>query len=139
MLDLDHPQTNWIFEASGLEGAVLTRAKKMTLVPTCERKDLLDEVFIFCDDMKILNKKHFSNSNFINEAVDELYKACTDIANIDASKDMTDGTGNCEVCNTRITNLKGYSDMIYCDTCLTKTDVSRGKLESSEGFGTCWI
>ena len=139
MLDINAPESNWIFKASGLQDAVLTRSKKMTLVETVKRLELLDEIFIICDDMKILNNKHFSNSQFINDAIEELYESCEIIANLTAKEDKTNGVGICEVCHNKITNLKQYQDMIYCSKCLDVTSEAREKLDSSKGFGTCWI
>lgn len=139
MLDIDDPESNWILKASNLQDAVLTRSKKMTLVETTKRLELLDEIRILCDDMKTLNNKHFSNSQFIKDAIEELYESCEKIANLKATEDKTKEIGICEVCHNKITNLKQYKDMIYCSKCLEVTSKAREKLDSSKGFGTCWI
>lgn len=136
MLDLDHPQSEHVFQAAKLEDEIVTYIKRMTLLPTQRRVDLLKKIENVCREMKILNRDHFGASAYIQDAVDELLAGCESIAHGESDKDLTDGTGQCDVCGTKITSLDEYEDMIYCGNCLDTTSRARDKLEGSEGFGT---
>jgi len=80
MLDLNHPQTEHIFTASGLEDAVLGGAKRIVAAQPSERHELL----VWCehrlDRMRTLNLEHFSNSASIASAINELHGAMRALA-----------------------------------------------------------
>ena len=136
MLDLDFPQSKHVFQAAKLEDKILAHTKKMTLLPTPQRIELLKMVEDVCNEMRILNRDHFGCSEYIQDAINELVAGCKSIAHGESDKDLTDGSGQCDVCGAKITNLGEYEDMIYCGNCLDAISNARSKLEGVEGFGT---
>src|SRR5688572_15864020 len=72
MLELNHPQTKHIFTASGLLGAVLERARKMTVAPTFGRRELLAECQPVLEEMRRLNSEHFESLPFIFGSIEQL-------------------------------------------------------------------
>lgn len=136
MLDHKHPQTKWIFSASRETDAILTFAKLMTLLPTPQRAQLLVRVARPIDRLRRLNREHFDASSFIESAISDLEAGCQSIASLPSNESHLDGRGNCPVCGSAITYLPEYNDMTYCEQCLSTLDDARGRLDSSEGFGT---
>ena len=137
--DIDSPQSQAIFKASGLEDAILTRAKKMTLLPAEQREKLLNE----CEEKlieleKICNESFNGNKNILG-AINIYRDGLKKIATTKAKLDLTSGVGNCEVCGNKITSHTDYPDMIYCQQCLNYISEARRRLESPEGFGFCFI
>jgi hypothetical protein len=135
MLDLNHPMTEHIFAASRHDDAILSIAKRMTLVPTEERDALLCRSREHFASLRKLNQEHFEHSDFIASAIDELESGCEKIASLVSTEDHTDGCGSCPVCSTVITNLKDYQDMTYCGKCLGLISAQRAALDSLKGFG----
>jgi hypothetical protein len=136
MLDLKHPQTQWIFDASREEDAILSFAKLMTLVPTPQRQQLLPRIARPIARLRRLNHEHFGGSSFIERAISDLEAGCQSIASLQSTESRLDGHGTCPVCASTIKHLPEYHDMTYCSHCLSKIDDARERLASSEAFGT---
>jgi hypothetical protein len=139
MLNLDHPQSNWIIAASHENDAILNFAKLMTLLPTPQRQELLPRVARHIKRLRRYNREHFNASVFIDGAIVELETGCTVIANLKSSESRLSGQGTCPVCSSPITDLPDYSDMTYCETCLGNFHHARQLLGSPNGFGFCAI
>jgi hypothetical protein len=136
MLDLKHPQTKWIFDASREADAIISFAKLMTLLPTPQRQQLLLHVAPPLDRLRRLNREHFGASSFIDRAISDLEAGCQSIASLQSTQSHLDGRGTCSVCGSAIKHLPEYHTMTYCGQCLRAIDDARGRLDSSEGFGT---
>ncbi|HTR41833.1 MAG TPA: hypothetical protein VMH87_09485 [Pseudomonadales bacterium] len=145
MLNLNHPQSKHIFAASRFEDAVLEHAKKMTLVPSVRRRELLIECQQQLNKMRTLNAEHFENSPFIFEAIDELGMSLIQLAELrhgSIVEDRSIGDGCCAACETPITNIVTVPSMprsIYCSPCLEIIMPALSKLRSRKGFGTDFI
>ena len=145
MLNLDHPQSKHIFAASGLEDAILERAKKMTLVPSVRRRELQVECQQMLSKMRALNSEHFKDSPFISDAIDELDRCLVQLAELRGGsivEDMTAGEGCCATCGAQLTNFVPVPSMprsIYCSPCLQIIMPALTRLRSGEGFGTDFI
>jgi hypothetical protein len=148
MLDLDHPMTEHIFAASGMEDLLMIRAQRMTVLPSKERLLLLADCIPVLDELRRLNDEHFEASLFISRAIDEAQAALEQIAHLNGgniTEDKTDGEGNCVACSTPITKWetfpgKSYNrHIILCQHCNEPFMKAKAKLESSKGFGTCFI
>ena len=136
MLDLKHPQTKWIFDASREDAAILSFAKLMTLLPTPQRQQILSRVARPIERLRRLNREHFGASSFIERAISDLEAGCHSIASLQSTESRLDGRGTCPVCGSEINHIPEYHDMTYCRQCLSALDDARQRLESSEGFGT---
>ena len=136
MLDVKHPQTKWIFDASREADAILSFAKLMTLLPTPQRQQLLLRVTRPIDQLRRLNREHFGASSFIDRAISDLEAGCQSIASLQSTESHLDGRGTCPVCGAAIKHLPEYHDTTYCGQCLRALDDARGRLDSAEGFGT---
>lgn len=147
MLDLNHPQTQYIFEASAIEDALKTRALQMSVLPSAKRLPLLEQCHYGLDELRRLNRDHFENSAFIAQTLDEAEAALNGIAQAGEGKiieDHSNGEGNCAVCGTPITKFwPGVGPRTYfiilCHPCNKPFMKAKEKLESPEGFGTCFI
>jgi hypothetical protein len=148
MLDLDHPMTKHIFAASGMEDFLLVSAQRMTLLPSKERLSLLENCLVVLDNMRRLNNKHFEASSSIANAIDEVQGALEHIAHLNGGsieEDKTDGEGPCAACGTPITSWETCPAepwtrrIIFCQQCNEPFMKAKAKLESPEGFGTCFI
>ena len=135
MLDLKHPQTQWIFDASREDDAILSFAKLMTLLPTPQRQQLLQRIARPIVRLRRLNREHFGASPFIERAISDLEAGCQSIASLQSTESHLDGQGTCPVCGSAIKHLPEYHDMTYCGHCLSTIDDARKRLASSEGFG----
>jgi hypothetical protein len=88
MLDLNHPQTEYIFAAARLEDAALECAKRIVSAPPSERLPVLTLCERSVDTMRKLNSEHFGSSASIASAIDELQAAIRRLA-ASASPDMS--------------------------------------------------
>jgi|SRR5215469_7711517 len=145
MLDLNHPQSQHTFAAARFENAILERAKKMTLVPSLRRRELLTECQQILDKMRALNAEHFQSSPFIFKAIDELGRSFVQLAELcngNIVEDRSSGDGCCAACESPITNfvpVPGRPRSIYCSPCLNIIMPQLSKLRSEKGFGTVFI
>ena len=132
MLDLNHPQTEYIFAISGRDGAILSLIKKMTLSNSQERLKLLSEVHTHIAAMhSILDSGWNKKRNEKREAIEKLHNCVRELANTHSDNDFIEnGVGQiCTVCGNEIEDLEGYSDMVYCRTCIRVTDQGRKAVE----------
>ena len=136
MLDLSHPKSRWVFDASHQGDAILTFAKLMTLLPTPQREQLLLRIARPIERLRHLNREHFDASSFIERAISDLEAGCKSIASLQSSESRLDGRGTCPVCGCAIEDLPEYSDMTYCGQCLKAIDDPRKRLASGKGFCT---
>jgi phospholipid N-methyltransferase len=74
MLDTSHPHSHNIFEAGRLEGAILTSVESIMIAPPAERQRLVMQCEQTLDSMRALSR-HFGDSQFISESIDDLEKA----------------------------------------------------------------
>jgi hypothetical protein len=146
MIDSNHPQSQHIFAAGRMEDFLLGSAQRMTLLPSSERVLLLAECLLVVDKMRLLNKEHFQSSQFIFDALNEAQVALQTIANLGEGKiteDKTNGTGKCAACRTPITKHETYPTsgrfLILCELCTEPFLKAKEKLESPNGFQTCFI
>ncbi len=139
LLDLDSPESKALLKASAIEDRILSLAKRMTLVPTGDREKLLGECKLELLKLEDINQKRFAGKKKISDAISSYEVGLVKLASHKASQNLTQGIGVCEVCETEITNLPKYPDMIYCQCCLNAIREARSVLESSEGFGFCYI
>ncbi len=145
MLDLNHPMTQPIFEASALEDALKLRAQAMSVTPSVRRLELLAECQRALDQLRRLNRAHFENSAFIAQTIDETEEVLSGIAHAGDGKiteDHSDGEGICPVCQTPITRYEAgqySSKVVYCSRCDEPFMQALAKLGSPQGFFTIAI
>ena len=147
MLDLDNLQTQYIFEASGLEDALKARAQQMSVLPSAKRWPLLEQCHLGLGEMRRLNREHFGNSAFIAQSIAEAEIALNNLAHAGGGSIVADnshGDGQCAVCGTAISKFEvnigsHHRTLISCDSCLEPWWPVEQKLSSPAGFGTCFI
>jgi len=150
MLDLNHPQSEHIFKASGLLGGLLQCSQRMSVVPSTVRVDLLPKAHSRIDDLRALAAEHFAKSATIAPALDELSSAFTALSNLSDGKlttDSSDGDGPCPACGGEImkfdamATIKGQSPqwIILCRNCTEPFSEPFRKLESGDAFCTMFI
>lgn len=139
MLDGKDPRTEAVFQASGLTDAILNGAKRMTLRGQMARLAMLPAFRDRCDRLLTLNKQQFGDRAFVRDAVESLYNACATIANFQVKNEYTSTIGKCPCCDHEIVGAPKSPDENYCSTCLGPIREPLAKLDSSDGFGTCWI
>jgi hypothetical protein len=145
MLDMNNPMSEHIRTASNLIDAVMARGHEMTVSPSSVRMKLLAECLPLFREMRELNAKHFDQSSYIAQTIDEYERAIRTVAELgngELMEDRRDGEGNCPYCGTPITKYKALPDdptldfyMIYCAPCTNFYLPAKVKLESLKGFG----
>ncbi|MEO7719289.1 MAG: hypothetical protein ABIY70_24070 [Capsulimonas sp.] len=146
MLNLDHPMAKHIFAAAQMEDFLLVSAQRMTLVPSTERLAILVDCHQALDEMRRLNHEQFSASQFISDAIADAQESLEQIANLgggNITENKVDGEGDCASCGSAITKFETYpqSDryVIVCHQCVRPFMQAKSKLQSSQGFRTCFI
>lgn len=139
MLDLDHPDTKFIFAIAREDDAILAIAKRMTLVSTAEKAELLKEGRKHVSNMREILVQGWKKSPEKTAAIELLAKQLEEYAAIESTNAFVDDWEGkiCTVCDTQITNLEGYEDMIYCPTCLDTFSTGRGAVDRA--FGLMYI
>ena len=139
MLDLNHPQTPFIFAMAREDDAILSLAKKMTLVDTARKKELLETSLRHSAEMKKICDEGFKKTKKKHKAIELLESEITTLALVESTNDFLISWqgAECSVCKSEITNLEGYPDMIYCRTCLGIIDKGRSAVDSA--FDLCCI
>ena len=139
MLDLDHPMTKFVFAISREDGAILSIAKRMTLVATPEKRELLNHAHKHIDQMHQIVLKGWGQSDKMSAAIELLQKQVEILASIPSQNDFTiNWRGQkCTVCGSLIKNLEQYADMLYCGQCLDT--IEPGRMAIDEAFGLSWI
>lgn len=147
MLDLNHPITPYKFQAAGLMDGVGVRARKMSVSTSAVRTELLAECLLLFAEMRELARARFSKrAGFIVAAVHELEAAIRVLAGLGGGQitvDRRDGEGACPACGAAITKFRPIPDedhwVILCSACTEPLSAALKKLDSSEGFGACFI
>ncbi len=146
VLDINHPMTTHVFRASHLVGGVTTLAYQMTVASSPIRRQLLQECLPIFDEVRALNQAHFGGSRFIARAIDEYETNVKLVASLGGGQiveDRRDGEGDCPHCGTKITKIPLTRDrkafVILCGECARLFRPALEKLDSPQGFGTCFI
>lgn len=135
MLDLNHPDTPYIFAISSEDDALLSIVKRMTLVSTSEKMLLLQRATDHLQAMREITLGYWGSSQSRIEAIDLLASQIETLSAIESQNDfVSDWQGKvCTVCDDRIHNLEQWRDMLYCPTCIKLVD--EGRQAVSNAFG----
>jgi hypothetical protein len=148
MLDLDHPMTTHIFAAARAEDYLIVRLKHMTLTSTEERQRLLPDCQEALGSMRRLNNEYFGASAFIADAIEELQASLDELAALgtDPHSGNAYAINLCPACGTPLTRIHlAYMPKpeqrwsVFCSPCLVGFRPALRRLESIQGFGTCFI
>lgn len=133
MLDLNHPQTPFIFAMAREDDAVLSLAKKMTLVSTAEKAELFQKCQKHFSEMRKICSEGFKKSKKKSKTIDQLASEVKVLATTESTNDFLESWRGacCSVCGSEITDLEGYPDMIYCRTCLRVIDRGRAAVDQA--------
>lgn len=142
MLDLDDPTSRQIVQASRLMDGVMVRGQRMTVSPSSVRTRLLDECIPLFAEMRDLARSGFAGeSGAILRAIDDYEAGIRAVASLGGGRimeDRRDGKGNCQVCRSPIKHFRG-TNIVLCPKCDEHFMPAHSKLDSPEGFGTCYI
>jgi hypothetical protein len=135
MLDLNHPQTKFTFAIAGEDGIVLSVAKRMTLVDTAAKSLLLPRAHEATKKMREICIEGWGNKQKKLDAIELVHNQITEFAAVHSTNDfVTDWQGKlCTVCESEITNLEKYDDMLYCPKCLDC--IAEGRRAVDHAFG----
>lgn len=135
MLDLDHPDTPPTFAISREDDAILSIAKRMTLVSTENKAQLLAQAIPHFAAMRSITIDHWGESKPMLDAIDLLEADLRRLAGLESGNDyVTDWRGkHCTVCSSAITNLESHKDMLYCPECLKV--IGDGRYAVDQAFG----
>ena len=136
MLDLNHPDTPLTFAIAREDGAILSIAKRMTLISTEAKRELLDRALAHFAKMRTITVEHWGRSKPKLDAIDVLESDLRRLAALESTNNFViDWKGkHCTVCSAAITNLEGYNDMLYCATCLKVIDAGRNAVDQAFGL-----
>jgi hypothetical protein len=139
MLDLNHPMTEHMFNASRLMDRAMTIGQRMSVSPTDVRMQSLSECPALFDEMRTLARTHFVKwSTTILSAINEYERSLNELAALGDSRiteDRRNGKGTCPVCGTRITHMAKYG-IAQCDECTKPFMAAHAKLDGDQGFCT---
>ena len=135
MLDLNHPDTPPTFAIAREDDAILSIAKRMTLISTEAKRELLNRALAHFAKMRTITVDHWGGSKPMLDAIDVLESDLRRLTSLESTNNfVTDWKGkHCTVCSAAITNLEAYNDMLYCPTCLKVIDAGRNAVD--EAFG----
>ncbi len=145
MLDLAHPMTQHRFAAARVDGRLLTLAKLVPIALTQERERLLGISKEPLENLRQLNRDHFGASVFIFEAIAELERALTNLADMKTTpiEGNAYAIATCPACGATLAHVHSvYMPKpeqrwsVYCSSCLDGISPARRKLEWVDGFGT---
>ncbi len=150
MLDLNHPQTEHIFRASGLLGALLKCSQRMSVAPSVLRAELLAHANSRIEELRSLGTERFAKSTAIRPALDQLATAFADLAakgGGELTDDATGGDGPCPACGGDVmkfdamATIRGQSPqwIMLCRDCIEPFSEPFRKLESGDSFCTMFI
>src|SRR4051794_34233099 len=88
MLDLDHPDTDFTLAVARADDAVLSLAKRMTLVSTSEKAALLDQALVALDEIARIARQRWSDDRKKISAIEELREGMRALAALDSSNDF---------------------------------------------------
>lgn len=136
MLDLNHPDTPPTFAIAREDDAILSIAKRMTLISTEAKRELLVRASTHFAKMRKITADHWGESKQMLDAIDVLESDLRRLAALESKNDfVTDWRGkHCTVCTAAITNLEAYNDMLYCPNCLKVIDEGRNAVDQAFGL-----
>ncbi|MBL8814561.1 MAG: hypothetical protein JNL58_00930 [Planctomyces sp.] len=136
MLDLNHPDTPPTFAISRENDAILSIAKRMTLISTEAKRELLDRALVHFAKMRLITMDHWSGSKPMLDTIDVLEADLRQLAALESKNNfVTDWKGKyCTACSAAITNLEAYNDMLYCPECLKVIDAGRNAVDQAFGL-----
>lgn len=136
MLDLDHPLSRYVIAVAREDDAILSIAKRMTLVSTEAKRELLVSSQPHFARMRELQREGWGTSAEQTAAIDLLQQQLTTLAAIPSANDFYPAWQGktCTVCNRPIENLKGYADMVYCRGCIQYIDTGRQAVDQAFGL-----
>lgn len=136
MLDLDHPDTPPTFAISREDCAILSIAKRMTLVSTEAKQALFVQAATHFAVMRSITIDRWGKSKPMLDAIDVLESDLQRLAGLESKNDfLKDWRGECcTVCSSAITNLESHKDMLYCPTCLGVIDAGRYAVDRAFGL-----
>ena len=139
MIDLNHPQSEYIFEAARYEDFVLSQARGMTIAPLMSRYALFKECEPVRVKMQKMNDEHFGAAVFITSVIEELRRCLTALAELGAAVDKKEAKGHCPACSAVLVDRvppSGLPRQTYCESCLNIIMPALERLGSRHGFGT---
>ena len=150
MLDLNHPQSEHIFKASGLLDALLKCSQRMSVAPSAVRAELLTHASSRIEELRALGAERFATSTTIAPSLDQLSNVFVDLAGKgdgELTADATDGDGPCPACDGDVmkfdamATIRGQSPqlIILCRKCTEPFSEPFRKLESGDSFCTMFI
>ena len=136
MLDLNHPETKYIFAIAHQDDAILSIAKRMTLVDTETKQLLLPSAHGAISKMRQICIEGWKRRKDKMEALDLLHSQLSELAAIPSVNDyVTEWRDkNCTACGSKITSLESYKDMCYCPTCLKVIEAGRRGVDMAFGL-----
>ena len=139
MLDLNHPQTKFIFAMAGEVGIVVSVAKRMTLVDTAAKSLLLPRAHEATKRMREICIEGWGNKKYKLKAIELLHLQITEFSAIHSTNNFVVDwlAKTCTVCESQITNLEEYDDMLYCPKCLDY--ISGGRRAVDQKFSLTYI
>jgi hypothetical protein len=118
MLDLNHPRTPIIFQASAYTDRIKNNCGRYTVAAFEQRRQLFLDMKVHCDELTAFCKIHFKkNAEAINRLADEIKLETEKLEVVDNDTDE----GKCNVCNGNLFKYKSYvkewGHFYYCDNC----------------------
>ncbi|MCT4628354.1 hypothetical protein [Winogradskyella sp.] len=99
MIDINHPNSKFIFEASGYTARIKGLCQIYIKQDFENRKETFEKMELECTNLKIFSEKHFKENIIdINEITDEII---SEIRILGGINDLTED-GNCTVCNSKL-------------------------------------
>lgn len=135
MLDLNDPLSRYVIAVAREDDAILSIAKRMTLVSTEAKRELLLSATPHFTRMRELLAEGWGQSRRKTAAIEKLQQELTHLAELASENDFYPNWQGktCTVCGRPIENLKGYVDMVYCRGCIQHIDAGRSAVD--EAFG----
>jgi hypothetical protein len=136
MLNLDHPDTDATLAIAHADVAVLSIAKRMTLVGASQKAALLESALLALDGMERVSRQKWGNDQPKLSAIEQLRLEMRALAALDSSNDFSiDAQGKtCSVCSSAITSLPGFLEMTYCPHCLRTIRGGRHAVDRAFGL-----
>lgn len=117
------------------DDAILSIAKRMTLVTTDQKKQLLEQSRMHFAEMRSILAQGWGRSRKKAAAIELLEHELAVLSALPSTNNFEkDWRGKqCSVCENAITNLEHYPDMLYCPKCLEL--ISKGRDAVAQAFG----
>jgi hypothetical protein len=137
VLDLDHPQSRYVFAAAHQLGLIQQFIKKMTY--SSRRAELLASIEPAFVALRWLNDKHFGASAKTKASIEHLWQRLNEFA---GEAVVAEGRNRCTSCGGELTvsEYPGLPTDRYCSPCYSRVAPALEAVESLEaGFGTVAI